>query len=168
VQGDEPFLDPHTVRACIDRLRADPDAGVATPVVPLSDPAAFRSPHIVKALPDAAGRAITFSRAPIPAEARSTAEERHAAWQGWLESAGVATGPDILGFKHVGLYVFRRDVLLRFTELAPSRLEQLEKLEQLRLLENGIRLALVPVARDSVGIDTPEDLVRAEELLDTV
>lgn len=162
VQGDEPFLDPAVVTACLRRLEEQPGLGVSTPVFPMVDEELFLSPHAVKALPRADGQALLFSRAPIPCGARTSPEETAALWRPWLEEAGVAAPPRLFGFKHLGLYAFRVEALRRFVTLAPSRLERLEKLEQLRLLENGVDIGLVPTGRDAIGIDTPDDLKRAE------
>jgi 3-deoxy-manno-octulosonate cytidylyltransferase (CMP-KDO synthetase) len=163
IQGDEPFLDPEVVSACLELLEKEKGLGVATPITPIIDAERFHSPHVVKALPDERGRALLFSRSPIPCEARTTPAESAELWRPWLEARGWTSTPDALyGFKHLGLYAFRRDALLKFVALAPSRLEKLEKLEQLRLMENGVGLGLVPVTQDSIGIDTPDDLERAE------
>ena len=132
VQGDEPLLDPDTV----DRVAAaldDPAVRVATASAPLSEDE-VDDPSRVKVVSDARGFAVYFSRARIP---------HGGPWQ-----------------VHLGLYAFRRDALLQFAGLARGRLEQAERLEQLRLLEHGVPIRVVGVAAPSRSVDTPEDLAR--------
>ena len=136
VQGDEPLVDPDTIDAVLAALD-DPQVEVATASAPLSgDPA---DPSRVKVVCDAAGRALYFSRAPIP----------HG-------------GPHRV---HLGLYAFRSRALLAFTGLPQGALERAERLEQLRLLEHGLSLRVVPVGRHAPSVDTPEDLHRVRGLL---
>ncbi len=135
VQGDEPEIDPGTLHAILDALESDPEAGVATAAAPLSsddDPADL---NIVKVVTDCRQRALYFSRAPIP----------HA-----------MEGPQRCCKRHVGVYAFRPDVLARYAALSPTPLEQQERLEQLRLLEHGIPIAVAAVSQAHSGIDTPE------------
>lgn len=151
VQGDEPFLRPEHIEALL-RPFARPEAEVTTLKVPCSAEN-IANPNAVKVVTAADGRALYFSRATIP-------YDRDAA-------IGVSrrdgTGP--LYWKHIGLYAYRRAALERFPALPPSRLEQAERLEQLRLLENGMDLYVEPTEYDTVGVDTEADLVRAEEIL---
>lgn len=137
VQGDEPLVDPAAIDAVIAALD-EPEVGVTTAMAPLSA-AEAQEPARVKVVCDRAGRALYFSRAPIP---------YGGPW--WL---------------HVGLYGFRRDVLTRFSRTPPTPLEGIERLEQLRLLETGVPIRVVPVARPSPSVDTPEDLARVRALL---
>ncbi len=137
VQGDEPLLDPGTVDAVLAAMD-DPTVLAATAMAPLpADEAA--DPARVKVVCDSAGDALYFSRAPIP---------HGGPW--WL---------------HVGLYAYRRGTLTRFSTLTPTPLERLERLEQLRLLENGVRIRVVPVQTPSPSVDTPADLARVRALL---
>jgi 3-deoxy-manno-octulosonate cytidylyltransferase (CMP-KDO synthetase) len=136
VQADEPEIDPDHIDAAIAALEADEGAVAATlaaPFAPGEDPA---SPHIVKVVRDLAGRALYFSRAPIP----------------HVRDGGDAVAP----LKHVGLYVYRREFLLEYPDLPETPLEAAEKLEQLRFLEHGYAIAVAIVERSSHGIDTPE------------
>ena len=139
IQGDEPLLEP----AMLDELLAPfADDGVqcatlATPLDPAVEAALIASPNQVKVVTSLAGDALYFSRAPVP----------------YPRDGGT---PYYLG--HVGIYAFRRRVLERMSQLPPSRLELLEKLEQLRLLENGIPLRVVTTSYRTCGVDTPEDL----------
>jgi len=153
VQGDEPMMASETIDLAIEALENDPDSQVSTAAVAIHDRAEYESPHAVKVVTDGRGYALYFSRSPIPNRSR--------------------TGPDVpkagsqplWGFKHLGLYVYRRQALLDFVSWPPSHLEQIEKLEQLRFLDHGYRVRVVETPYDSVGVDTPEDLDRVRALL---
>lgn len=151
LQGDEPGMPPEAVAAAHAALLAG-DADAATACVPIHRREDFESPNIVKVVRAHDGKALYFSRAPIPALARRTVEE--------MSQPGY-----IFGYKHLGLYIYRRPALSRFCQLPVSALENMEKLEQLRLLENGLTLVCVESPRDSVGVDVAEDLGRAEAYL---
>ncbi|MEN6625459.1 MAG: 3-deoxy-manno-octulosonate cytidylyltransferase [Candidatus Sumerlaeia bacterium] len=150
VQGDEPTIDPKVVDAVIEALLASPDCGVATAVVPIRDRADFESPHVVKAVVAPSGRALYFSRSPLPSPARLEAKD--------IESPGFTWG-----LKHLGLYAYRAEVLQCFAKWSPTPLETREKLEQLRLMEHGIAIQVAVVEHDSIGVDTPEELARLNE-----
>jgi len=137
VQGDEPLIDPDTIDAVIAALDA-PGAEVATAMAALSEGEAYATER-VKVVTDLSGRALYFSRAPIP---------HGGPW--WV---------------HVGIYAFRKAALARFAALPPTALELTERLEQLRLLEHGIPIRVVPVARPGRSIDTPADLEAVRALL---
>ncbi|HSP18871.1 MAG TPA: 3-deoxy-manno-octulosonate cytidylyltransferase [Myxococcaceae bacterium] len=142
VQGDEPLVHPEALRALADAFK-DPSVEMATLVRPLR--ADERSnPHVVKALIDQRSDALYFSRADVPFVRGDSPVERWA---------------------HQGLYGYRRTTLLRLAGLAPTPLERAESLEQLRALEHGIPSRCVPTTHLSIGVDTPEDLGRAEALL---
>jgi 3-deoxy-manno-octulosonate cytidylyltransferase (CMP-KDO synthetase) len=143
VQGDEPLLDPESLRALVHAF-GDAEVAMATLVRPLRDVAERQSPHVVKAVLDAAGDALYFSRADIP-----------------FERGG---GP-VPRLAHVGLYGYRRETLLRLARLPAGKLEEAESLEQLRALEHGIRIRCVLTQHVSLGVDTPADLARAEAAL---
>ena len=145
IQGDQPLLAREPVAAMVTLMRQEPDLEMATVACHL-DPAQASNPNRVKVVVDQRGRALYFSRSPIP-HYRDGLPER---------------GPAYL--HHLGLYIFRRSFLSLFVSLEPGVLEEAEKLEQLRALENGhsIGVALVPEA--PVEVDTPEDLVRVREL----
>ncbi len=138
VQGDEPLVDPSDIDALVETAYAHPDC-ITTLARRLTDAAAFESPHVVKVVAAGSGRALYFSRAPIP--------------------AGSGSNPDG-ALQHVGLYAYSPSVLLRFTRLSPSPLEGIERLEQLRALENGIpiQLTMCVSVRPSIGVDVPADL----------
>lgn len=147
VQGDEPLIAPAMIDACAATLAAQPDCVMATVAHALTDASEFANPNVVKLVTDKAGRALYFSRAPI-------------AW--WRDGAGQPNQ----ALRHVGLYAYRAGFLRRFPTLAVSPLEQIESLEQLRVLWHGERIAVhVSAERPGPGVDTPEDLARVRQLL---
>jgi len=150
IQGDEPLIDPEVIDAVAKALFGSP---IATAAVPIKDLAEFLNPNAVKVVVNAHGRALYFSRHTIPyvrdAASRSVAEQ-------------LAAFPFL---KHLGIYGYWRETLLKLVKLPVSALEQAEKLEQLRALENGIEIAVVQVNYDSVGVDVPEDVERVEKIL---
>ncbi len=146
VQGDEPEITPEQVDAVTQLLRDDPHASMGTLAHRITDTATFNDPAAVKVVVDADGCALYFSRSPIP-YVRGDAEE-------WLRRSGGGA------LKHLGVYSFRRDFLLRYAALPPSELEGAEKLEQLRALEAGFRIRVALTDTPCLGIDTPADLRR--------
>lgn len=143
VQGDEPLIDPASLRT-LAVLLAAPGVEIATLVRPLAEEERA-VPHVVKAVITEFDEALYFSRADVP----------------YLREGGRAPQR----WAHLGLYGYRRDVLLRLTALPPSPLEQAEQLEQLRALEAGIRIRVARVAGGAPGVDTPQDLEQAARLL---
>jgi 3-deoxy-manno-octulosonate cytidylyltransferase (CMP-KDO synthetase) len=144
LQGDEPMMHPSVIDAVAAPLAADPGLLMSTAALPQDDPEEYGRPSVVKVVVDGRGDALYFSRSPIP-HYRDAGTGRYR--------------------KHLGIYGYRREFLFRVAALAPSRLEEAERLEQLRVLENGYRIRVVDVAHDSVGVDTPEDLKAVEERL---
>jgi 3-deoxy-manno-octulosonate cytidylyltransferase (CMP-KDO synthetase) len=142
VQGDLPFLEPSMVHAAVALMQADTILPMATVKVPIEDVAEMTNPNVVKVVTDQDGFALYFSRSPLPY---------------WRES----TPAGVLGYKHLGLYAYRRDFLLRFARLAPTPLERAEKLEQLRALEWGFRIKVAETSGAGIEVDTPQDLERA-------
>jgi len=142
VQGDQPFTDPRDLDAVATPMLADPGIDMATLATPIADLEEFRNPTKVKVVCDAADNALYFSRSPIPYP---------------RDLEGVPAG----ALRHIGIYAYRREFLLKFASLAPGKLEQLEKLEQLRALENGYRIRVVASVSPQLEIDTAEDLDRA-------
>ncbi len=141
VQGDEPEIDPASIDLLVNLMRSRPEASVGTlacPFPPESDPTA---PSAVKVVVDRNGMALYFSRSLIP----------------YPRDAGGKVDSPGHWLLHVGIYAYRREFLLSYVNLPPSRLEQVEKLEQLRVLENGHRIVVGMVEHAGVGIDTPED-----------
>ena len=150
VQGDEPLLPPQVVRQLADAMAADASIAAATLCEAIHDPEAAVDPNNVKVVRDARNFALYFSRAPIPAYRTDASEAPPGSW-----------------LRHIGLYGYRVRTLRQFVSLPPSPLETAERLEQLRLLENGMRLlvldAITPVPK---GVDTQEDLDRVRHLFD--
>jgi 3-deoxy-manno-octulosonate cytidylyltransferase (CMP-KDO synthetase) len=151
VQGDEPLIDPALVARCAALLAARPDCAVATAAHPIGDASEFANPNVVKLVCDAGGHALYFSRAPIPC---------------WRDAPAAGALPAPAPLRHIGLYAYRAGFLRRFPTLAPSPLEQVEALEQLRVLWHGERIAvLVSDAAPGPGVDTPADLARVRALI---
>jgi 3-deoxy-manno-octulosonate cytidylyltransferase (CMP-KDO synthetase) len=158
VQGDEPMLDPDGIDAAAGALLEDPSSPMATVSLPLASAEEMLSSSVVKVVVDARGDALYFSRSPIPHVRRGASDDLRASAE-----AAVARG---LARKHVGLYAYRREALLRLASLPPSPLEEAEGLEQLRALFHGLRIRVAPmVGEGGVAVDTPEDLRRVRELL---
>jgi len=150
VQGDEPFLPAVLIDQAAALLARDPAAGIATLATPVGSLEEFLDPNAVKVVIAADGAALYFSRAPIP-------------WTRDGATTGLASQREYGGaLRHVGLYAYRVGVLRRITGLPPSALEQREKLEQLRALENGVRIVVgLCLERPAPGVDTADDLERA-------
>jgi 3-deoxy-manno-octulosonate cytidylyltransferase (CMP-KDO synthetase) len=146
IQGDEPLLQPAVVDQLVETLLGATDVPMATVVNSGFGRTDFHDPGVVKAVFDASGRALYFSRAPIPHPREAT--------------------QPLTYYKHIGLYAFRNSFLQHFTKLPPGALEQIEKLEQLRAIEHGFPILVVSTPYDSVSVDTPLDLMKVEEMLE--
>jgi 3-deoxy-manno-octulosonate cytidylyltransferase (CMP-KDO synthetase) len=158
VQGDEPLLDPAGIDAVAEALAGDPALEIATLSLPLVSLDEMLAPSVVKVVTDAAGDALYFSRSPIPHVRQPEGSDPRAA-----AAEAVARG---LARKHVGLYGYRREALLRFAALPQHPLEAAEGLEQLRALAAGMRIRVVPAqGKAGVAVDTQEDLERVRALL---
>jgi len=142
VQGDQPFVAPEDIDAIVKQMTAEPAISMATLSAPIVDVDEWRNPNKVKIVCDDRGRALYFSRSPIPF---------------LRDRSGVPPG----ALRHVAVYGYRHDFLLSFGELPPGRLEQIEKLEQLRAIEHGYQIRVVASAAPSLEVDTPEDLAQA-------
>lgn len=140
LQGDEPQFDPAGVHLLLTMLAADPAAGMSTLATPIKSAADFASPNVVKAVRGDTGRALYFSRSPVP----------------FVRDAE-PTFPSDHFLHHLGVYAYRRDVLLELAATPPHPLEQLEKLEQLRALAHGIPIQIGVIPHAHRGVDTPED-----------
>jgi len=145
IQGDEPMVHPENIDLLAGAFEADDQTDVATLAVRMQDDERRLDPNIVKVVCDGKGEALYFSRAPIPhdRDAKSSGD--------WL--------------KHIGMYGYRKDLLAQFVAWSQSELEKREKLEQLRLLENGLNIKVLETLHDSLGVDTPEDLEQVRQLL---
>ena len=144
IQGDEPLIDPDAIDAAVLAMIEDEDAPMSTLKKQITDESEVTNPNVVKVVTDRTGNAIYFSRCPIPYDRGGGTEH----------------------FKHIGLYVYRSDFLLSYPDLPVGPLEQAERLEQLRALENGYRIRVVETEYDSLGVDTPEDLERVSALFE--
>ncbi len=148
VQGDEPLIDPDLINACAALLTTRSDCVMSTAAHPIDDVNELANPNVVKVVVDGAGRALYFSRAPIP-------------WWRDGHAQGLKQLPDVLPLRHIGLYGYQAGFLRRFPKLPPCPLEAIESLEQLRVLWHGERIAVhVSAARPGPGVDTAEDLAR--------
>jgi 3-deoxy-manno-octulosonate cytidylyltransferase (CMP-KDO synthetase) len=141
VQGDEPLIDPAAIDAAILPMLDDADAPMATLSKRIEHPHEISDPNVVKVVTDRRGLALYFSRSPIP-----LGGEVH--------------------FKHIGLYVYERDFLLGYSSLPVGPLETVERLEQLRALENGHAIRVTETEYESLGVDTPADLERVSQLFE--
>jgi 3-deoxy-manno-octulosonate cytidylyltransferase (CMP-KDO synthetase) len=145
VQGDEPLIEPEMIDEAVRPFAADPSLAMTTLRRRIDDPAELRNPNVTKVVVDRQGFALYFSRAPIP-----------------FVRDGSPPAP---AWRHVGLYAYRRPVLLHLANLPPTALERSEALEQLRALEHGIRIQALETAFDSIGVDTEDDLDRVRRLV---
>ena len=145
VQGDEPFLPHEVIDDLIDAMHGPDAPAMGTVVLPCSRADIAANPNLPKVVLTSDDYALYFSRSMIP----------------YLREGGEETEV----YRHWGIYAYRRETLAKFVSLPEGRLERCEKLEQLRALENGIRIKVIRTSFDSIGIDTPDDLVRAQEFL---
>ena len=160
VQGDEPLIAPETIERAVAALVEDAGAAVATAWEPIDAAADVLSPDVVKVVLGEGGRALYFSRSPVPFP--RDAVRRH----GSLAEALAREPALVAAFrKHTGLYAYRREFLLEYAGWPPSALERAESLEQLRILERGHVIRVVEAAAPSVGVDTEEDLRRVREMV---
>jgi 3-deoxy-manno-octulosonate cytidylyltransferase (CMP-KDO synthetase) len=159
VQGDEPLIAPETIERAVWALLADETAAVATTCEPIESASDVLSSDVVKVVSDERGRALYFSRSPVPFP-------REAARRYGSLAAALEIEPELLAAfrKHTGLYVYRRAFLLEYARWPQTALERAESLEQLRVLERGHRIVVVEAAAPSVGVDTEEDLRRVREM----
>jgi 3-deoxy-manno-octulosonate cytidylyltransferase (CMP-KDO synthetase) len=146
IQGDEPLIDPRVIDSVVDALH---DCEMSTAATRILDNAELDTPNVVKVVVNMQGRAMYFSRRTIP----------------FLRDGKEQPLKAFPFLKHLGIYGYRRDTLLKLVKLPMSALEQAEKLEQLRALENGIPIAVRVVDYDSIGVDVPTDVLRVEQLL---
>lgn len=143
VQGDEPYIQPEQIDLLVNTLEENPKFPIATLAKAIEQPETLQNPNVVKTVFSEKNGAIYFSRQPIPFVRGTTPEN-------WLSQH--------VFYKHIGLYGFRRSTLLKIARLSPTPLERAESLEQLRWLENGLRIAVGITELETIGIDSPEDL----------
>ena len=158
VQGDEPLIDPGAIDAAILPLVDEPSIPMGTLKKRIEDAREVDDPNVVKVVTDRFGNAIYFSRATIP-YVRDKAK-------GKGQKAKGKSSDEAVYYKHIGLYVYRRDFLLGYSALPVGPLETLERLEQLRALGNGHKIRVVETEYESIGVDTPEDLERVNKLFE--
>ena len=144
IQADQPLISPATIDQVCTPFEEDGQIQVTTARVEITDPASIESPHVVKVVVDGRERALYFSRSVIPYPRRESGKY----------------------YKHIGIYAYRRELLLNLERLKPSELEEVESLEQLRWLENGIPIEVVEVYEDSQGVDIYDDIERVRPLLE--
>lgn len=166
VQGDEPLIEPEVIDMAVEPFLQSPlppftkggEGGffqMGTICTEIKSEDELKDPNVVKVVSDRNGYALYFSRSPIPYN---------------RDTQGNPPSPPFLkggqgGFKHIGIYVYRKDFLIKFSELSPTPLEETEKLEQLRALEHGYKIKVIKTDYDSIGVDTPEDLEKVKEIL---
>lgn len=143
IQGDQPLLEPEALDGLVGALVSDPALGMATLYEPIASERDLRDPNVVKVVADRSMNALYFSRSPIP----HASDDRIAHW------------------KHVGVYAFRKSFLFEFGRMERGPLEKAESLEQLRVLEAGLPIRLVPSAGSSVSVETPADLERIQDMM---
>ncbi|MBM4316687.1 MAG: 3-deoxy-manno-octulosonate cytidylyltransferase [Deltaproteobacteria bacterium] len=141
LQADEPLLNPRFIDNLVQSLQLNPDCQISTLAVSRTETQELHNPNCVKVVLDNQGRALYFSRSPLMNDK-----------EGYF-------------YKHIGIYAYRRDSLLEFCRLAPSSLEQAERLEQLRALQNGMRIQVCLVDQDTIAVDVPDDVAKVEDYL---
>lgn len=147
IQGDEPLVHPTMIDSVARAILSDSSISVATIIRKIENPQDINDPHVVKVVKDKNDFALYFSRSPIPFHARNSD----------------ITAP--VYYKHIGLYGYSKDFLFTYKNMASSNLERTEKLEQLRVLEDGYKIKVIETKYDTIGVDTPEDLEKVKEYL---
>ena len=145
IQGDEPFIFPEQIDQLVSFMHKRKILGIGTMAKSISDQNLIEDPNVVKVVFDEEGQALYFSRLPIPYQRDKTVPSNY--------------------HKHIGLYIFRSNVLQQVTKLEPHPLEKIERLEQLRWLANGYKIGIAETTLESIAIDHPEDLVRLEKYI---
>jgi len=151
IQGDEPLIDPDSIDQLVGMMRENPQSPVGTLVKKIEKLDDLNNPNIPKVVIDKDFNALYFSRSIIPFHRD---EKKHAFWF-----------KNSVYYKHIGMYIYRREFLLEFVKLPVSNLEKIEQLEQLRVLENGYKIKVAETETDSIGVDVPEDINRVVEYL---
>lgn len=161
VQGDEPLISPETIDRAVYALTHDRSVDIATTFEPIESIEELLDGNVVKVVMNDAGHALYFSRSPLPFPRDASLR------YGGDLNAAIRNDPGLLEIyrKHTGLYAYRREFLLEFTQMPQTRLEQIEMLEQLRALENGARIKVVKAAGGSIGVDTQDDLEKVRAIV---
>ena len=159
VQGDEPLISPRTIEKTVDAIVNDATVDISTASEKFENYEDLLNPNVVKAVTDVYGFALYFSRAPIPFPREAVM--KHGNLEGISDLSVLSTYK-----KHVGIYAYCREYLLKFTQMEQTILEKTEMLEQLRALENGARIKVVEVNESSIGVDTQEDFDRVYGILE--
>lgn len=159
VQGDEPLIPPENIDLIVSPLLKDISLKVSTLKIRIHVVEQIIDPHICKVVTDHQGNALYFSRAPIPFDRDGWTRDLKEGEGVWPKSA------QMTAYKHIGLYAYRKSFLMEFSRLPVSELETIEKLEQLRILENGTSIRVMETERDSIGVDRKEDLATVEKIL---
>ncbi len=147
VQGDEPLLEPRAIELLVDGMKRDRRIGIGTLANPITNKSDYLDPNVVKVVLDRQNGALYFSRAPVP------------------YPRGAPRGFPSTAYRHVGIYGYRNEILQKWIRLPPSRLERLEKLEQLRALENGLKIKVFLTKYEAIGVDVPSDVKKVETIL---
>lgn len=160
VQGDEPLISSETIERAVEEMGEEGSA-IVTTWEPIESAADVLNPDVVKVIANDREEALYFSRSPIPYPRDAVREH------GSIEAA-LRNVPSLVSTfrKHTGLYVYRRDVLIQFTQWPQTELERQERLEQLRALEHGVRIKVIKASTSSIGVDTPEDLNRVRSIFE--
>ena len=159
VQGDEPLIPPENIDLIVSPLLEDLSLKVSTLKIKTHEVEQIADPDICKVVVDRTGNALYFSRAPIPFDRKGWTQDLKEGEGLWPRCEGMTA------YKHIGLYAYRKPFLMEFSRLPVSRLETIEKLEQLRILENGTPIRVVETGKDSIGVDRKEDLIEVEKAL---
>lgn len=155
IQGDEPLISHRMIESALIPLLEEADVEMSTLCKRIEDPEEAFDPNVVKVVKNREGFALYFSRSPIPYHRDL-----------WTRIPSPAEGIEVgICYKHFGLYAYRRNFLFKYCALPPSRLEQIERLEQLRVLENGFRIRVIETDEETIGVDTPEDLERVKAFI---
>jgi len=175
VQGDEPFIEPDMIDDVVNLLYNDDNVSISTLAKRVTDIHEIFSPHVVKVVTDDEGFALYFSRAPIPYHRDEFLELRVMSQESGIDKKAMEHASfsklstlnsqlsNFFCYKHIGIYGYRKDALIKFSLMKPARLEKIEKLEQLRALNAGMKIKVKETRYDTFGIDTKEDLRKAEE-----
>lgn len=155
LQGDEPVFAPEMVEAMVECLESKPGTDIVTACHRIHSPSDYYDPNVVKVILDQDGRALYFSRSPVPSGAQLEANVRRAQ-------------PAAPAYRHVGVYAYTKDALLRFTSLEPTGLEIAERLEQLRAIENGMTMRVIVTKSSTLGVDVPDDIKKVEKEIATI